>query len=181
MGGDKPRRELRGRRLIDPVLDLAFRLSDDVLVADGSEALELPEGARRIADQVGAPGPAGGLLAGLAAARHPWCLLLAADQPEPSEAVVAELAARRRLGCQAVIVVDGAYRQPFHGLWARAALAPLQARLASGGASMRSLLSALDVVEVPADELDRLDATRRYLIDLDTPEDLAAARRDRPS
>ncbi|GJM20350.1 MAG: molybdenum cofactor guanylyltransferase [Planctomycetota bacterium] len=178
MGGDKPTRELHGARLVDPSLELALRLSDDVLLADGEAALPLPPSARRVRDDPELAGPLAGLLPGLAAARHAWVLVLPCDLLRPSEAVVRALLARARArAAQAVVVRDEAGRQPFHALWARASLPALQARLASGGRSMLSLLDALTVCEVPAVELHDLDPQRGYLCDLDTQDDLRAARR----
>ncbi len=187
LGGRKADRRVRGRRLVDPALELARGISDDVLLLGRGRDLPAP-GARPVDDVAGIDGPLAGLAAGLSAARHPWCLLLPCDLPDPSAAVVTRLLAARDAtpDARAIVVSTGGRPQPFHGLYHRDTGDVARRLGAAGGrtASLRALLAALRedgrLLEVPLAALGA-DADGRFLRDVDTPADLARLRRGRRS
>jgi len=189
LGGRKADRHVAPRqRLMDPALELAAELSDDVLLLDRTRSLPAP-GTRRVADLPDVPGPLGGLGAGLAAARHDWCLLLPCDLPRPDrrvvDALLADLAGDATSAFDAAVVTDDARRQPFHGLYHRRLLETVT-ELASGPLETherRSLTALLErcarrgrLLERPLDTLGAA-ADGAFLQDVDTPADLATARR----
>lgn len=141
LDGMKAERPLGRRRLVDGVLDVARALSDDVLLASRDRRLPAP-GTRRIDDRAEWVGPLAGLAAGLAAARHAWCLLLPCDMPFASVEVVRRQAASRRPGDQAVAVHDGVRAQPFHALYARELLPVVERYYQRGGRSLLGVLEA---------------------------------------
>ena len=179
LGGRKAERLVRGRRLVDPALELAARVSDDVLLLGRGRELPAP-GTRAVDDAPGLTGPLAGLAAGLDAARHDWCLLLPCDLPDPSAAVVDRLRSARDAhpDARAVVVRSDDLAQPFHGLY-RTNVADrartLGARRGRQG-SLRALLDDLrasgHLHEVPLATLGA-DADGRFLRDVDTPAELA--------
>jgi molybdopterin-guanine dinucleotide biosynthesis protein A len=181
LAGCKADRDVGGQRLLDRVLDAARALSDDVLLLPGRRALDAP-GVETRPDWEGVAGPLGGLGAGLAAARHDWCLLLPCDLPQPSAAVARALLARLTSSSRAVLLRDASGCQPFHGLYARSLLPELRAATSRGERSLlRFIRPCAGLTLVDTAELLELDGVLDCLRDVDTPEDLAAARRRWPA
>lgn len=176
LGGEKARVEVGGRALLARALDVAHLVSDDVLLAGGARGYAAA-GARDLADWPGDLGPLAGVGAALHAARHPWVLLLACDQPWPSGDVAARLLdAARSSGAHGAVIRGHARLQPFPAVIARAALPGLRAYLADGG---RALTGWLERAVRPAclglDDLAPADRDGAFLTDVDTPDDLARA------
>jgi molybdopterin-guanine dinucleotide biosynthesis protein A len=85
-----------------------------------------------------------------------------------------------RVGGNIVLIATTAeHRAPaLAAFYATAALPAFQAALdGAGKRDLRSILAALDVRHVDEDHLRAVDANLRSFTDLDTPEDLARARR----
>jgi len=180
LGGDKAGVELGGRSLLERSAEVARSCCDEVLLLDGERELSVP-GLRRIPDLPGIDGPLGGLGAGLAAAAHSWCLLLACDQPFVSTAVVAGLLERVATDSPppvSVVLRDAHGIQPFCALYHRDLLPELERRAAAGECSLRGLLSSCAPLRVEVVAIDELpgDELADTLIDIDTPADLARAR-----
>lgn len=171
LGGEKAGRELAGRSLLSRALDTARTSCDDVWLLGGERSLEAP-GVPRLADDPRFAGPLAGLAAGLAAARQPWSLLLACDQPFVDPGVIGALAARAAAhpDVLAIVLEDEHGLQPFCGLYNRWLLTVLDQPRSDH--SLRGLLAGVPHLAVPvADE-----AGRRCLVDVDTPADLERAR-----
>lgn len=182
MGGRKDGLGVGGRSMLERALQTAALVAGDVLLlpgrwADGS--LQRP-GLRVVPDAPGVPGPLGGLLAGLRAARHEACLLLPCDMPFASADV-----ARRLLACLdgrvlSAVVLGPRGREPFHGAWARAALPLLEDLAACGERSLQGALAALAargaLIELPAGQLAGQDPELAFLANVNTAGDLLAAR-----
>ena len=174
MGRDKTVLEFDGQTLLQRSVRLLQGLFPRVLVsvrqARGDVALP------QVVDETSCAGPLAGLCAGLAQADTPWVFALAADMPFFSAKVIRQLAMRRGEG-EAVVPVVGSISQPLAAYYAVTALPVLRATLAgSGKRSPRAALQSLNVVYVDESELRGADPARDF-IDLDTPDDLAAARR----
>jgi len=154
MGTDKALLHLpagAGRRLVDLAVAVLATCCDDVVVAAGDErriaALAVPQ----VPDAVPAAGPLGGVLAGLAAARHPLVAVLAVDQPG-AHAAVFRLLASRWAGEAAVVPRAGGRLQPLSAVWAASAAEPLAALLARGARAAADV--ALDLGAQVVEERD---------------------------
>ena len=135
--------------------------------------LALPQ----IVDEFADVGPLAGLCAALEQATTPWIFAVATDMPFVQAALIEQLALRRP-GYQAVVPVVGGHPQPLAAFYASSCLEPIRALLAGGGkSSLRAALEQLRVCRVDEAELMAVDPELRSFFDLDTPEDLAAARR----
>jgi molybdopterin-guanine dinucleotide biosynthesis protein A len=179
LGGAKRHLEVGGRSLLARSLDAAVEVADEVLLLPGTRPLPAPppHTVRCIADRPDSAGPLGALAAGLAAARHEWCLLLPCDMPFVDPAVVRRLLAVASADAVDAVVVRSEHgREPFHALYHRRALPVVLSRLAEGERSLKSLLDELSVHEVPRDDFVASDPGARFLCNVNTPADLVRAR-----
>jgi len=176
LGGSKALRTVGGVAMLERVLRLAREVSDELLLLRGERELDVP-GTRHLADAPGVPGPMGAVLSGLSQARHAWCLLLPCDLPYGDAALVERLRdVAKHTSADAVLLEDPHGLQPFHGLYRTApARAAAEAYAASGGRALRGWIDRLELARVPA------PADGLPLLDVDTPADLARARRLSPS
>jgi molybdopterin-guanine dinucleotide biosynthesis protein A len=166
-GGEKTDAPLGGRSVLEHVL-AGLPAGVTAVVVGPRRALD---GVRWVREEPAGGGPAAALAAGCAAvpAGTAVVLALAGDQPFGGSAVPRLLAALASGDADAAVGVDPAgKRQP---LLAAYRLAKLQSALGPepAGRSMRSVLAGLRVVQVAVSADETLD--------VDTPEDLAAARR----
>lgn len=164
-GGDKTAARIGGVSLLDRVLAAAASASRRVVVgaprpvlADVTWTCEEPPGG----------GPAAGVVAGLAHVDAGWTVLLAGDLPFVVAGTIGRLLDPGHLGGQGAVLVDGQGRRQHLCVAVRTDV--LRERTAGRdwtGASMRTLLAGLSLVEVPAIG----DEAR----DVDVPSDLPGA------
>ena len=173
MGQDKATLVLDGKSLLERVTGTMQAIFSRVIVSvrQPRVGLELPQ----VCDEVTASGPLAGLIAGLAQADTPWVFAVACDMPFVSPALVVKLADFRP-GHQAVVPMVGGHPQPLAAFYAASALEAMRTSLASGDLSLRGMLGKLDVCFVDEAELRACDPQLRSFFDLDTPQDVAAAR-----
>jgi len=82
------------------------------------------------------------------------------------------------LMCQAVVPVVQGYPQPLAAFYARSCLDAIRTHLDSGGKnSLQAILKKLEVCYVEESQIQSADPCLRSFLDLDTPQDLAAALR----
>lgn len=174
MGRDKASLDWDGRTLLQRSLDMLRGVFPQVLVSVRHVRPDVA--APQVLDDRPDAGPLAGLCAGLAQAGTPWVFAMAADMPFLTPEVIRLLAARRG-GFEAVVpVVDGC-PQPLAAFYATAALPALRAVLdGPGSRGLRAALERLDVCLVHEDDIRAADPGLRGFVDLDTPEDLAAAK-----
>lgn len=183
-GGDKLAAEIGGQQLLHLAIDAVARVADEVVVVVGADAPApaLPPGgpvpvvvAR---DAVAGQGPLAGLAAGLAAASHPFALLVGGDQPALEPALLRELT--RRLTPEAdgppLDVVgleeDGRLR-PLPVALRVATVGPAAVVALAGGT--RSLVGLFDRLRAGAlgpEQWRPLDPAGDSLRDVDTRDDL---------
>ena len=132
----------------------------------------------QICDEHQDAGPLAGLCAALAQAKTPWIFALATDMPFAEPALI-ELLAQQRAGFEAVVPVVGGHPQPLAAFYSASCLAVIRVLLAADGGrrSLRAALERLNVCYVDESQLLIADPELRSFFDLDTPQDLAAARR----
>ncbi len=175
MGVDKPGLEFGGTTLLGRAVGRLQTLFPRVVVT-----VRVPRAhvaVLQVCDEHPAGGPLAGLCAGLAAVDTPWVFAVASDMPFLRPEVI-RLLAMRREGVQAVVPVIRGFPQPLAAYYATSALPVIRALLdAPGRHSLRAALERLDVSLVDEDALLAVDPGLRSFFDLDTPADLAAARR----
>jgi molybdopterin-guanine dinucleotide biosynthesis protein A len=181
LGGRKDGVLVGRATLLQRSLAVAVAVSDDVILLPGSHVLPAPSLVRVVADEPGAPGPLGALLAGLRAARHDACLLLPCDMPFARPDVAGRLARRATGSALAAVVAGPQGREPFHAIWRRDAADVVSDVVARGGRSLREVLDELAargaLAEVPAAVMQDLDPELAFLVNVNAADDLSAARR----
>jgi molybdopterin-guanine dinucleotide biosynthesis protein A len=160
-GGDKALLRLRGRPLLDHVLDrVRPQVRAVALSANGDPARFIAWGVAVLGDPVpGHPGPLAGVLAGMrwAARMHPTAELLLSvptDTPLLPHDLVARLLAARAGGV--VCAASGGQRHPVTALWPVALAGALAQALAAGTTGVAAFAEAhgLAVAEFPAGTAD---------------------------
>lgn len=177
MGSDKANLLLDGRSLLQRVTATMQQVFPKVMlsVREPRTGIELPQ----ICDDPSCAGPLAGLVAGLARVDTPWAFAVACDMPYVVPEVV-ELLGRCRGQYQAVVPIVQGYPQPLAAFYARSCLDVMRAHLESGGKnSLRAVLEKLDVCYVDEEaEILVADPGLHSFFDLDTPQDVARAKRE---
>lgn len=175
MGQNKALAPLLGIPLIERVAEVAKGLTDDILLVTNDAAsyasLRLP----CIPDAQPGFGPLMGLYSGLEAARYDLALLVACDMPFLSLDLLHYLI---DLAPEHDVVIprteDGLH--PLHALYRRPTCLPgIAAAIAAGQRRMIAFHGRVRVREVTEDEIAARDPTGFALMNVNTPEDLAAA------
>ncbi|WP_187355197.1 molybdenum cofactor guanylyltransferase [Paenibacillus tengchongensis] len=183
MGSDKALLKAGERPLLELCSGVLSRIADTVVIACGPE---LREGYRflglpQLPDHYPGLGPLAGLHAALTASPTEWTAVLACDLPLVPEALLRRMSefAAAEAGLQAVIPAgeDGRV-QPLAGLYHRSVLPRLTAALENGQLRVMDWLAGITVryfreSDYPGDR----QAFAAALLNVNTPEDFAAARR----
>jgi molybdopterin-guanine dinucleotide biosynthesis protein A len=176
MGSDKANLLLDGRSLLQSVTATIRQMFPEVVVSVRQHRpdIDLPQ----VCDDPSCAGPLAGLASGLAAAETPWVFAVACDMPFVVPEVI-DLLAKRRGVRQAVVPVVQGHPQPLAAFYARNCLDVIRAHLDSGGKnSLQAVLERLDVCYVDEAEMLAVDPGLRSFFDLDTPQDVARAKRE---
>ncbi len=180
IGGDKAGLELGGRPLASyPVAALQSAGLDVTLVLRENQAP--PEGLERLTivrDEVEGAGPLAGLQAVLNSMPGEWALVVSCDQPFIRVNLLHGLLSRiHDADADVILARVGDRLQPMPGLYRKTCLPAVQLALDGGDLAIRDLLDDLRVTELGGEELDSLDPEHVSFFNVNTPEDLANARR----
>lgn len=173
MGRDKAWIEFEGRPLIARVIDVLRDVADEVLiVANDDRYAEL--GVRVVPDRFPDGGALGGIATGVGAAQHELVLVAACDMPFTTAAAW-RLLVERAGGADAVVPRIGADYETLHALYSKRCLPAMESALAAGRMRVISFFQDVEVREVGEADLRRVDPGLRSFINVNTPEELAAA------
>jgi molybdopterin-guanine dinucleotide biosynthesis protein A len=167
-GADKPALVVRGRSLLDRVLDA---VDDATRVVVVGPPRDLRAGVVQVRESPPGGGPAAALAAGLPEVTAPWVAVLAADLPGLTSGIVTALRAAAVGHDGAVLVDDDGLDQVLTAVWSTPPLEAAAAGRDLAGQPLRVLLDRLDVARVAAADLGASGWR-----DCDTPQDLARAR-----
>jgi molybdopterin-guanine dinucleotide biosynthesis protein A len=178
-GVNKALLEVGGKPIIERILDAVGSLAGEriALAREGVEPLGY--GLRQVPDVEPNAGVLAALANGLSAASGDTCLLVACDMPFVSRRLFEyALDLLDREGADIVIPRDDYGLQPMHSVYRRApVLDAVQQAIARGDKRMNSYFPALRVRELQLDEVRALDPEGHAFTNVNTPEELAAARR----
>ena len=174
MGAPKPLLRLGGRTLIEHVIAAIQPLVSGVIVVTNAPESLAFLGLPTVADAEPGRGPLMGLYSGLVACPTPYALAVSCDAPFLSPALLEALIARRRPDAQTLPETDHG-PQPMPGVYPTALAPTIASLLESGRAALRDLTASTPVELLAKEEVRTLDPEGRTFMDLDTPEDLAAA------
>lgn len=170
MGGRKPERLFRGRRLIDPVLDLASESGVPTVICV-REPGQVAEGAvRQVFDRPGMEGPLAGLLAAFDWARSiglDHFLTLPCDTPFLPNDVFSRLWRAALDAERPAVATSNARRHPTCAVWPVKTLADVEAYAGTGRRSLSGALDACGAISVAWPQSDP-DA----FVNINTPRDI---------
>ena len=185
LGRDKRFVTVGGEPLLTRTVGLLAAVADDVtvVVADAGDRDRVlaaagralaPPRLRTAVDARPDAGPAAGLEAALAAAVHPWVVVLATDHPRLPLAVVALLAdAARAAGSRSAVALEGPLGpEPLLAAYRRDAAGAVGRLLDAGTRRLVDVLGALEPVVVPRSTWTAVDPDAAALHDVDAPGDL---------
>ena len=178
MGADKAFVKLAGETLLQRVLNCVQPLFDDVMISGREPRFEI-SGTRFITDQLPGRGPAIGLCAALASTRHPDVFAIACDMPFITPALIERLLSRRHGHDVVVPLLDGKL-QPLCAVYNRDCVQALTCRVRRGERSIVDFIESnpeLRVCRLDGQSLSRIAANSHCLMDIDSPEGLARAKR----
>ena len=115
-----------------------------------------------------------GLYSGLLACPTPYALAVPCDAPFLAPALLEALIAHRRPDAHTLPETDHD-PQPMPGVYPTALAPTIASLLESGRAALRDLTASAPVELLAKEEVRTLDPEGRTFMDMDTPEELAAA------
>lgn len=176
MGTDKALLEVGGAVILRRTADLLRPLVGDLfVVADNAEAYA-PLGLPVVPDRVPDRGSLGGILTAVARAAQPRVLCVACDMPLLQPGVLALLLAAAGPEADAVIPRPAGRPEPLCAVYGRALLPALEQAVAAGRLRIMDALAGAQLRFVEAAELAPVDPNLRSFLNVNTPDELAAAR-----
>ena len=143
MGGrDKGLVQWRGEPLVAHVQRIVRPLGDDLVIScNRNQDLYRPFADQLVGDaEADFPGPLAGVIAGLAAARHQWVVVLACDAPLVDRGLIEDLLKLAVANDSAAMVRQGGYWQPMFSVLPRRLLPGLEQAWAAGERSLQKAL-----------------------------------------
>jgi len=176
MGGrPKALMEVGGRRIIDRVADVVREVAHDVLIVTNTPelyaSLELP----MVPDAFPDHGSLGGIYSGLRAAPGDAAFTVACDMPFLMTKV-ARLVTERAGEADVVVPRVGEQWETLHACYAKSCLGPIESRLRAGQLKIMGFYDDVRVLTITADEVARFRAPEIVFMNVNTPEELEAAR-----
>jgi molybdopterin-guanine dinucleotide biosynthesis protein A len=176
MGGEpKALMELGGRRIIDRVVQVMARVTDDLLVVTNTPDAYAFLGLPMVPDAFPDGGSLGGIYSGLLAAGGGAAFTVACDMPFLAPDV-ARLVVDRAGLADVVIPRTGGQLETLHASYAKTCLGPMEERLRAGQLRITGFFSEVSVLEIPEDEVARFRAPDVVFMNVNTPDELARAR-----
>ena len=176
MGGQpKALMELGGRRIIDRVADVVREVAEDVLIVTNTPDLYASLGLPMVPDVFPDHGSLGGIYSGLRAARGDAVFTVACDMPFLMPEV-ARLVTARAGEADVVAPRVGAQWETLHACYGRACLGPIEARLRAGRLKIVGFYGDVRVLAIGEGEVARFRAPEVVFMNVNTPEELEAAR-----
>jgi molybdopterin-guanine dinucleotide biosynthesis protein A len=177
-GRDKASVELRGRTLLQRVIDRLDGIVDEYLVVKAAGQELPPVFASRpinvLEDATPGAGPLGGVHTGLAAMSADSGIAVACDMPLIRPALIA-LLRRLHAGHDATVPMRDGLPEPLCAVYGKSCAEAIEAEMRAGNLKMTGFLEAVDVRYVEPSEWQRPDADGVSFFNVNTEEDLQRA------
>lgn len=177
MGGQpKALLEVGGRRIIDRVVEVLRTVTAEVLVVTNTPELYASLGLRMVPDVFPDHGSLGGIYSGLRAAGGDAAFTVACDMPflDPE---VARLVVARVGEADVIIPEVGGRFETLHACYARTCLPHMATRLSAGELRVTGFFDQVRVLSIAEAEVRRLRDPAVTFMNVNTPGELAEARR----
>ena len=177
MGEDKRYLVVGKQTLLERGLGVLRSIFQEVLVVIGRDSPPLGVDARVVQDLVPDCGSLGGLYTGLTQATTPCIFLVACDMPFLDQVVIGQFTSRRATA-DIVMAKLGTRLHPMHALYGKRCLPALEQMIQARQLKIQELVSheSLRVQYVTEADLLTIDPSGRSFQNVNTPEDLEAAR-----
>lgn len=186
LGTDKRRLRLwgpAGPTLLEHTLSILAPLCAELLVVLNDPAAWSWLPARLVPDSFADGGAAGGIYAGLAAMRHPYALVVAADLPFLNAALLQTMLAYPRTYDLLVprSPRPGTTRnplnvEPLHAIYCHTCREPLRVALEQGQRQVTSFMESVQVITIEPATIAHYDPHGHAFLNINTPDDLALVR-----
>jgi len=173
MGQDKAWILLDGEPLVRRVANVLAEVADEVIVVANDPRFE-SLGFRVVRDRYPAAGALGGIATGVGAASHDAVLVAACDMPFLSAELWRVLVGHAG-EADVVIPRIGAEYETLHALYTKACLPAMARALAQDRLRVISFFDEVRVLALEEPELRGADPTLRSFMNVNPPEELAAA------
>lgn len=170
MGSDKSLLPIQGARFIDHVYQRMASLFEEVIIVTNSPELynEIP--CRKVPDIYYAQGSLAGVHSGLAHAKTERIFVVGCDMPFVSPAVVREICSHAANG-DLVMPHSSSGHEPLHALYSKSCLPAMERVLDAGLRRIMLFFDQVNLVELPASAIRRLDPQEKSFQNINTPED----------
>jgi molybdopterin-guanine dinucleotide biosynthesis protein A len=176
MGRDKAWLDVGdGRPIVQRVIDVLREVADEVFLVANDERYRTL-GLRVVPDRFPEGGALGGIATGIGAAAHDRVLVAACDMPFLIPDMF-RLLIERSEDADAVVPKIADEYETLHALYTKACLPPIERALASGKMRVISFFGDVRVRALDEAELRRVDPDLQSFTNVNTPEELAAAKR----
>jgi molybdenum cofactor guanylyltransferase len=177
-GRDKLAEPIAGEPLLNRTIDALRAVAGDIVVVTGPDGdTQLPDGVRLARDPEAYGGPLVGVVAGLTAARHGSVVVVGGDMPWlRADVLTLMLEALLPAHEAAALQLAGHPQQLPLALRREVALHAARRLIDSGERRLGALLDALTIATISEEAWRSLDPDGATLRDVDTPDDLPAAR-----
>lgn len=177
MGGiNKGLLEVGGYRIIDRVARALCPVFRHVMVITNSPEEYRFLGLPLHPDLLPGRGPLGGLYTGLTLCESTFGFLTACDMPFLNSLVIHAMVNAVRSGDSVIVPRIRGRLHPLHAIYSRSCLPFIKELLEQDDLKIINLFSMVAIKEIPESEFVALDPTLRFVMNLNTPEDVAKAR-----
>ncbi len=176
MGGvNKALLRIRGRTIIEMATSVLTNIFSEILIITNSPDDFGFLGFPMHEDLIHGKGSLGGLYTGLSLCSQNWAFLAGCDMPFLNEQVIRHIVAVTG-DAHVVIPRISGMLEPLHAIYSKACLPHIEELLAKGDLKILDFLHRVRVREVSEEELAAFDPAFRFIINLNSPEDLENAR-----
>ena len=175
-GRPKALLEVGGARIIDRVLAVFGEIFQDILLVTNDPQRFLQWDLTLVTDLHPVRSSLSGLHAGLFYMRTPYAYFSACDTPFLKPAMVRAVLDRIRPTVDVVLPRTAKGDEPLSAVYARRCLEPIERQLARGDLKIDHFFSKVRVSPILEAQLRRVDAALTSFFNVNTPQDLVAAR-----
>jgi molybdopterin-guanine dinucleotide biosynthesis protein A len=172
MGRNKALLEVDGTHLLQRVIDAVRNLTDDLFLVTNTPEVYQPFGLRMVGDVMPGKAALGGIYTALLKAQYEWVFLLACDMPRLDPKVITFLA-DLRVGVDIVTPQVEAHPETLHTFYRKSCESLIKPRLAADELRVTGFFSEARVRYVDRAALGQVSDDFDFLVNLNTPADLA--------
>jgi molybdopterin-guanine dinucleotide biosynthesis protein A len=182
----KPFIQLRSKTLLQYVLGIALKLSDEIVVVIGKEDDYkkfrdlIPKGIRLVNDLESGKGPMMGLYTGMKTLSSIYSLVLPCDSPFVNLRLLSYLISRSKNVDAVIPIWPNRYLEPLHGVYRiSTSLKTIEKTLKEGKYSILTMIERLQkVVYIPTEKLIKFDQNLLSFFNINDLKDLRRAERN---